>query len=341
MKRIIAICIAAIILASFIVIAFSAGETNQQIFSDVPISSQYYNAAQFCYNKGIVNGTGNGMFSPENKITVHQLCLIITRALQIKTDKPVEDLYELNIIDLSSKLYPDSVICRNTLCEILFKAFRIETYGKNTMDAAQELGLCINNSNKFDIMTRGEAIEIVYILMTTNEEIKKPEKLKNVNIVNNDKAHLDSYYSILNLVPDEIIQKFVDNKWKIIIDASVVNDFSKEIGASGMCEAFTDYKNKEIYIMIPMSMIHEIGHFVDCYMNDNNKLIQIFEKEGRSNTFLSFYSRTNYREYFAEAFDFYIRNMNNEVKMNDFKQKLPITSEYLINLNLNGWKKIV
>lgn len=341
MKRIIAICIAAIILASFIVIAFSAGETNQQIFSDVPISSQYYNATQFCYNKGIVNGTGEGKLSPNSAITIYQWCLIITRVLNINTENSVNSLYELGIIDLNSSFYPNSTICRNALYKSAFLAFEIETYGKNTMDAAQELGLCINNSNKFDIMTRGEAIEIVYILMTTNEEIKKPEKLKNVNIVNNDKAHLDSYYSILNLVPDEIIQKFVDNKWKIIIDASVVNDFSKEIGASGMCEAFTDYINKEIYIMIPRSMIHEIGHFVDCYMNDNNKLIQIFEKEGRSNTFLSLYSRTNYREYFAEAFDFYIRNMNNEVKMNDFKQKLPITSEYLINLNLNGWKKIV
>ncbi len=52
-------------------------------FSDVPTSNFAYGAIETCYNRGVVNGIGGGLFAPNTNVTRAQLAVILYKALTL------------------------------------------------------------------------------------------------------------------------------------------------------------------------------------------------------------------------------------------------------------------
>lgn len=308
------------------------------MFSDVPITSKYYKAAQYCETKKIINGTGNGKFSPNNDIIVEHWCIMLMRASMTATTNPVTDCYRRGWINTITVQMPQSSMCREILYESAFKAFRFETYGLKTMDAAVKIGLCEKKDKPTDIMSRGEAIYTIYKLSTNDVKIDKPQIVKDVNLVNYDGENTDNFIAELNKIPQEIIADFKSAGWSYHIDYAYTSRFnSKNINCSGV----TQYSERTIYVAVPQATLHEFGHFLNHRMSKPTIIQELFNREGSKSKFLSDYSNTNSEEFFAEAFAYYINNKNNSSMIEVMKRYLPYTYAYLTLLEFNGWKKIV
>ncbi len=120
-------------------------------------------------------------------------------------------------------------------------------------------------------------------------------------------------YKYLDVIPENIIEKFIENKMKIeITNKSLQERFLSNYILSGV------YFDKTIHLSsnkdwAEQSLLHEFGHFVDeiSYM-DKNEFIKIYERE-KDNLILnkdkdkSYYLR-NVSEYFAQSFEEYLIN---------------------------------
>uniref|UniRef100_UPI0031B5F071 anthrax toxin lethal factor-related metalloendopeptidase n=1 Tax=Clostridioides difficile TaxID=1496 RepID=UPI0031B5F071 len=120
-------------------------------------------------------------------------------------------------------------------------------------------------------------------------------------------------YKYLDVIPENIIEKFIENKMKIeITNKSLQERFLSNYILSGV------YFDKTIHFSsnkdwAEQSLLHEFGHFVDeiSYM-DKNEFIKIYERE-KDNLILnkdkdkSYYLR-NVSEYFAQSFEEYLIN---------------------------------
>lgn len=64
---------------------------NKVPFADVPESADCYAAVTFCAARGITNGTGNGLFSPNDTLTRGQFIVMCMRAYDIEPDADPKD----------------------------------------------------------------------------------------------------------------------------------------------------------------------------------------------------------------------------------------------------------
>ena len=76
MKRLVSILLSVILACGMAVPVSAAGAT----FSDVPTSHWAYTQIERAAEAGVMNGTGDGKFSPENTLTLAQFVVIMTRA---------------------------------------------------------------------------------------------------------------------------------------------------------------------------------------------------------------------------------------------------------------------
>lgn len=306
------------------------------MFSDVPISSVYYKAAEFCSKKGIINGTGGGKFSPNDKIIVEHWCIMLTRAFAANAANPVNECYSRGWINTVTVQYPESQMCREILYESAFKAFRVDTYGQKIMDVAVKIGVCTKLDKPTDIMNRGEAILTIYKLMNSNAEVQKPKIVTDVNLINVDGCDTSDFVSELNKIPMEIIAKFKAQGWKYSIDSRHTLGYnSPNVNCSGV----TEYSSKTLYVTVPGATLHEFGHFLQAQINKYALIETIFVREGKTSKFLSNYSTTNSSEFFAEAFAYFINNKNNQKMMEPMRAYLPATYAFFTLLEFNDWSQ--
>lgn len=139
--------------------------------------------------------------------------------------------------------------------------------------------------NSYDILiTEGEIYEkSVDILMKAYQEI--PEKIR--------KAFADNGFLIKM------------SEWDVAEEAYAPYGGYEGIGK---VKAVFDYEKKILYVNDewPMEIVHEMGHFVNDYLNMYSSLPEnkvLFYNESDK---ISIYAETNDREFFAEAFRLYI-----------------------------------
>ena len=80
MKRLLTAVIATALVIATIPTALAAGG----IFSDVPNGAWYADAVDYVYEHGIMNGTGDTTFSPDETITREQIATIFYRYAHTK-----------------------------------------------------------------------------------------------------------------------------------------------------------------------------------------------------------------------------------------------------------------
>ena len=204
------------------------------VFRDVDDTSPWYDGISYAVEHGITVGTGENCFSPEREITVRQWAVMICRALG--TELPQKDLtfgaesvragHDAGWLDLNAFLAPDTRMTRGNLYESAFHAFGIPIYdyalydngialnqSQNCIRIGSELGLCSEDADDSELVTRAEAVHVIYWLLTQEYAVAKPEILDRLNIQNIEDTQLDAYVKEIKKIPQSILDRFAARGW--------------------------------------------------------------------------------------------------------------------------------
>lgn len=327
-------------------------------FSDVPPESPWYDAVEYIAERGLTNGTGNNCYSPDAPITVRQWVVMLCRAFD-RTDalNDTEDFgsaclteaYRSGWISETAVLEPDTRICRGALYESAFDAMGLPVYDyalypggtvlttyDNCLRIGAELGLCPEDAETTEIVTRGEVAVLLYALLSQDLQIYEPPMLTAFPIENREDVSMNDYLLELQSVPEPILQAFQREGWTYTVDFQYLAELSQKLEMT--CIGAASYAQKCIYVSEASSTRHEFGHFLDYALGSPSKTEGFYEAESAETTaFLRDYARTNCREYFADYFVYWLKHHDNEAKAAQMQQFTPRTYEYFTTLSENGW----
>lgn len=305
--------------------------------------------------QGIACGTGGGCFAPDASVTTRQWATMVYHALQVKgaQSAPVQDVvrqgYEQHWLSMTALTAPDLPVCRGVLYQSAFRAFKIQIYSselypdsgvlpdtENCMRAAKELGLCSGNADASQIMTRGETAELLRRLMTEQFAMTPPPLLGEFPVSVEEAVDVNRYLVELNRVPKPILDAFKKKNWSCRVEFDYLEKLSREYGMT--CAGATDYSANTIYLAQPQSTVHEFGHFLDDLLNFPAKHEQLFQAESAGAAkVLGSYSQRNSHEYFAEYFEFWIKNRTQSDRIRKLQAISPATYQYFWGLEAANW----
>lgn len=291
-----AVLLTLIISALLSVSAFAASDG----FSDVPEASPFYESVTYLAGQGITYGTGNGRYAPDTPITVRQWATMICRAFDKEDalsdpagyggDACINQGYADGWLNLTAMAAPDSRLCRYAIYESGFAAFDIALYSSqlypegetlssqdNAFHAAVSFGLCEDTCAGTDIITRGEAADLLYALLTGEFTVAPPPILKTIPLNNKEGVHLNSYLLELQKIPEPIRQAFAERGWQYTIDYEYLAKLSEERNMS--CIGATNYGSRQITVSSAGATIHEFGHFLDELMGFPSQTEGFYQQE--------------------------------------------------------------
>lgn len=326
-------------------------------FTDVPINSPYYTAVEYLVDNGVVKGCGNGVFNPNNEITLNQFATMLVRAFEPVERKsgPLPVAFSNGWISMYVvSQEPNTKIQSGAVLESLLKAANIDVYSQDNirtgwedyLRVVKEWGLLNDDISTSSFITRGEVANLFYMVMTNDYiDLNKPDVLEKINIVNTTSQNTGDYVYYLSKVPSEILDIFDAKDWTFKIDNSEIAKYNYENSSSavGLCS----YMDKTIYVNCQNPTVHEFGHFIDYATDGVVGLDKLFTKEGSafeefvmngiSSYYYGKYDVANSAEYFAEYFEKYINYKSDDKVMENLKKATPETFEYFSNLESNGW----
>lgn len=359
-RQILVLALTAFLMSTLLAtLAFGSSKTSDTGFLDIPSDSACYEAVTFLAENGITVGTGNQCYSPDDLITVRQWATMLCRTYAQEEILPElsEDLgdayvlycYRQGWLAETAVIAPDSRMCRSALLQSALLAADITFYNyelypggqklsgyDNTLRVARELGLCSQENSAYDLMTRDDVAKVLYLILNNEYEVEAPPMASAVFLCNKEGVNLNSYLMELQRIPETIRQAFEYKGWAYVIDFAYLKDFSEQCGMN--CIGVTSYSTKQIYVSDYTATIHEFGHFLGQALNFPSKHEVLFQAEAQSAaTVLRAYAATNRQEYFAEYFAFWIKNRENETKMERLRTVSPETYAYFVSLEANNW----
>ena len=320
--------------------AFAASDS----FSDVPEASPFYESVTYLASHGITYGKGNNRYAPGTPITVRQW------ATSYGGDACIKQGYADGWLNLTAIAAPDSRLCRYAIYESGFAAFDIAFYGSqlypdkealspqdNVLLAAKSFGLCKDTCAGTDIITRGEAADLLYALLTREFTVALPPILESLPLNNKEGVHLNSYLLELQKIPEPIRQVFAEKGWQYMIDCEYLASISDQRNLN--CIGVTDYENRQIVVSSAEATVHEFGHFLDKLMGFPSQTEGFYKEEsGTAAALLRPYALTSEREYFADCFVYWLTYRDNSKKMAALCSAAPKTYAYLLTLEIQNWQ---
>ena len=313
-------------------------------FTDVPADSPWYDSVSYLAEQGITNGVGNLRYAPDETITIQQWAAMLCRAFDGEQENCLAKAYHNGWLSTCAVMVPDSAVCRGELYQSAFAASGVQVYdfvlypdGKplsdyeNCMRVGAELGLCEEDTDPTELISRGEAAAVLYAVLTRDLQVEAPPMLKEFPIQNKAGVHLNDYLLELKRVPEAVLQKFQSEGWIYTIDFEYLSDLSKEYHAS--CTGATSYAEKRIYVSEASSTLHEFGHFLHYILGFPDKVEQLYADEATAaTTFLRDYAMTNSREYFADYFVHWLNHHNDAEREEQMRHQTPNTYVYFATL---------
>ena len=350
------LCLAAIIFTFQFGGAAMAAEVG---YTDVSPESPWYDGIEYVTEQGISNGTGTNSFSPNAPITVRQWSVMLCRAYNeveaLEKDKAEfgtycsTQAYWNGWIQMEAVTAPDTQMSRGTLYQSAFAVIRLPVYNfelypdgyflcgeENCVRIAAEVGICDTGTSAYDIVTRAEAADLIYRIMTQEFIIAAPPMIDDYPIENNFDVNLSPYLEELTRVPEPIIQAFKDSGWKYAVDFDYISEFSQELGTSviGVC----DYGARHIYVTEASATLHEFGHFLDKNQGWVSRNTTYYADESQAaGAFMRDYALTSAQEYYADYFVHWLRFQGNPEKSAMMKELTPQTFDSFSNLASNNW----
>jgi len=144
MKKIIALFLALGIILSYS--AFAGAEESQMKFSDVDFTTEVGKDIQKLLNAGVINGNGDGTFTPQNPVTRAELCKMVNKVKGYSdiadvsfSDVTTNDWYYTHVLIGKKAGYingfpdgsfrGDDYVTREQVCAIICRAFGIYDLG--------------------------------------------------------------------------------------------------------------------------------------------------------------------------------------------------------------------
>lgn len=288
-------------------------------FSDVPNDSPFHESIFYLAERGIVCGEGNGRYVPDAPVTVRQWATMLCRALGDADplnydDDCIRQGYSDGWLEMTAITAPDSDLCRYAIYKSGFAAFGVDLYslqlypneGKlsqqsEVLRAAADFGLCEDTCDGTEIITRGEAAELLYALLTKTFAVVPPPMLDNIPLDNKAGVALNNYLLEIQKIPESMMQSFAEKDWRYVIDFDYLAKLSKEYDLG--CTGVTIYEGRKIIVSSAESTIHEFGHFLDGMMGFPSRTKGFYQRESASAaSLLRTYALTDAQEYFADCF---------------------------------------
>lgn len=306
-------------------------------FVDVAGDSPWHESVTYLAEQGIINGVGNQRYAPDEQVTISQWAAMLCRAFDQVDENGLSRAYHNGWLSACAVMVPDSAVCRGELYQSAFAASGVPIYdfalypdGKplsdydNCMRIGAELGLCRENTDPMALVTRGEAADVLYAVLTRDFYVEAPPMLEGLPVQNTAGVPLNDYLVELNQVPEALLQKFQSEGWRFNIDFAYLSDLSREYHAS--CTGVTNYAEKTIYVSEPGSTLHEFGHFLYYILGCPDEVEQLYADEAdAAAAFLRDYAGTNHREYFADYFVHFLECADDAEKAEEMARLTPGT----------------
>lgn len=233
-------------------------------FSDVPNDSPFHESIFYLAERGIVCGEGNGRYVPDAPVTVRQWATMLCRALGDAAplnydDDCIRQGYSDGWLEMTAITAPDSDLCRYAIYKSGFAAFGVDLYslqlypneGKlsqqsEVLRAAADFGLCEETCDGTEIITRGEAAELLYALLTKTFAVVPPPMLDNIPLDNKAGVALNNYLLEIQKIPESMMQSFAEKGWQYVIDFDYLAKLSKKYDLG--CTGATIYEGRKIII---------------------------------------------------------------------------------------------
>lgn len=267
LKKLFSILMTLLLAVLLTVPAFAAS-----VFSDVPTDSPWYESVEYITQRGITVGTGEGRYSPDAPITNRQWAVMLCRAFE-RTDVLAEETgefgaaclkeaYRSGWLPMEAMTMPDTQMCRGALYCSAFAVIglpvydyslypggeRLSTY-ENCLRIGKELGLCPEDAETLEIVTRGETAALLHIILTQDLQIDEPPILTEFPIQNDEGVNMNGFLLELRQVPEPILQMFQRKGWTYTVNFQYLAELSKRYGMS--CVGATTTPRREFMYLRP------------------------------------------------------------------------------------------
>ena len=323
-------------------------------FEDVSADTPFADSILYLADCGITNGTDSHLFSPDAPITTHQWAVMLCRAYGLETSgttwtelgqSAIRRVHQKRWMEATAISASDTQICRGALYKSAFAAAGVAVYDntlyeggeelpdyENCLRTGCELHLCDDDADPLEIVTRGEAAQVLHAILAQELVVKEPPAP--VTMENRSGVSTNAFLLELRRVPQPILDAFNAHGWRYVIDYDYIASLSRRGGVS--CTGATSYADKTIYISEAGATLHEFGHFLSNILNDSAVCERLYCEEAQ-NSCLRAYAKTNAAEYFADFFDYWVTNRQSTVKMTWLQASAPQTYTYFEVLEADGW----
>lgn len=350
---------AALLLALLLTVPAFAASDSETRFSDVPADSPWFESVEYIAERGITVGTGEGRYSPDASITVRQWAVMLcraydkTEALEAADDEfgkvCLAESYCSGWLSVEAVTEPDTRMCRGALYQSAFAVIGLPVYdytlypdGKiltpyeNCLRIGAELGLCPEDTDPYEIVSRGETAALLHSVLTQEFEIDEPPVLTEFPIESREDLNMNDYLLELQRVPEPLLWEFQRRGWVYTVDFDYLVDLSKRYEMS--CIGAANYSEKRIYVSEARATLHEFGHFLDGVLGFPSMSTSFYADESQAAAvFLRDYSLTNCREYFADYFVHWLCYHDNEEKAAQMRERTPKTYQYFCEVAERNW----
>lgn len=328
-------------------------------FPDISKSSFTYEAADYLEEQDIMFGYSNGNFYPLERLSggafgtaVYRLCfpgedLPEPEDGQSSYEACLEFLEQQDIITAPEfeMLTKDSVTWQ-IIWRVLLPLFEIYPYPHELYPEYDEILVCDNiyadmqvaaiEAGLADVSTvcnvapsRGVFAVFLYRLMAG--KYTPLDKMDFPNIPDELLQYGDNWQArnavirAYDNLPRRLVTRFVDTGWEFCY-SGLHEEFPEHEDAVGM----TDFSNRKIYLDTNVSeetVYHEFGHFLEYTLGIKNMSYQCYSSESdAAKEILGTYAMTNFKEYFAEAYAYWMNPDNDRDKL---KEAAPKTAALL------------
>lgn len=290
-------------------------------FSDVPREHVYFKEIDELRDEGVLTGSGSQAFCPDRAITGRELAAMLSRADGLNASWAT--LFE----DLAGQDWCGAGLAEYGDVKIPASLAKLAMY--------RQAGLEIYNENAYDLETTMSRAEAAYFLC----------RVRRFASLGLDFGYEDGYAATAQSVretmirdlPLEISVRMAELGWSIQVGSGYIGDYMEEHGTSnivGLCS----YKNKTVYVLTPMAIIHESGHFADKLMWGYQGRDELFAAEGEAcGKYISTYGAKNPAEFMAEVFAHYLSYRDDPEGMARFRTHMPLSYEYMRAREDDGW----
>ena len=295
----------------------------------------------------------SGDFDPSETLTVRQWAVMLWQSYgQRAVDDPALPCSQAELaltyregwLDMNIVSKPDADMCRAAVYQSIFAAENVQIYPyefyeegialsapENYIRVGYENGLCGENVDPYELITVGEAIQILCQTQKSGLRSEPPQIIELWNIHDADENGLEMYLREFQRVPHGVLEEYIQRGWTFQVNSQTVDQFSEELGIT--CAGMTDYQKKTIYAKSPACVLHEFGHFFHQTLGYPDHVIELYKVEAQSaSTVLGDYAQTNPREFFAEFFSYWCSRGGDKSRMHLLEEQAPETFAYFLSL---------